>query len=513
MPRMRSSLALSLSLVTAMVVLQGRPLLAAEITPVPLRYSLTPGQTNAYSLDLEVQGEAGREAIGGTFTVSTRAVATNLVALTFRGQLRLKPLANRGPMMPFRPGSSMSLSSYIYGSQYEARELIIDEHGQIVRQAGDLALPIPLGQLMASLVQPLPAEATAGWETEKDVFVLDEPLLQGPGTAFLNPPGGFGYLGHYPGRLPQGVLAVRQKTKIKVKEVTPTAVTLQKTLSLDSPLLTGAEPRVSASGEGQMVLDREKGLPTLVELECKCVVATEESSRRSVVSLRWQLLEGAEREKALAPPLPTPSLETKFTPEEVAKLEERLNSTVLAERQAAARELSSGRLGAASAALLAQIASLASDPDDSVRRAALTMLANHGTRDHVPLLIKAINDPDASLRTTVVKGLGRLKDPHAIEPLVNLLATGQSDQNYYRPPRDNATSEALAHMGTAAEPAVLALLKEKNIDTRIQACNILKQIGTKKSLGPLKDQTLNPSKELGEAAAEACRSIQAREAN
>ena len=513
MPRMRTSLALSLSLVTAMAGLKGQPLLGAEITPIPLRYSLTPGQTNAYGLELEVQGEAGREAVGGTFTVSTRAVPTNLVALTFRGQLRHKALANRGPMMPFRPGSGMSLSSYIYGSLYEARELIIDEHGHIVRQAGDLPLPIPLGQLMASLVKPLPPEASAGWETEKDVFVLDEPLLQGPGTAFLNPPGGFSSFAYYPGRLPQGVLAVREKIKVKVKEVTPAAVTLEETLSLDSPLLTGSEPRVSASGAGQMVLDREKGLPKLVELECKCVVVTEELSRRSVVSLRWQLLEGAARERALAPPPPTPGTETKFTPEEVAKLEERLQSTTLAERQTAMRELSSGRLKTPSAELLAQMASLASDPDDTVRHAALTILANHGTKAHVPLLIKALNDPDATLRTSVVKGLGRLKDPRAIEPLVNLLAAGQSDPSYYRPLRDNPTTEALTLMGSPAEPAVLALLKEKNVDTRVQACTILKQIGTKKSLGPLKDQTLNSSKELSEAAAEACRSIQAREAN
>jgi hypothetical protein len=77
-----------------------------------------------------------------------------------------------------------------------------------------LALPIPLGQLMASLVQPLPAEATAGWEAEDDVFVLDEPLLQRPATAFLNPPGGFGYPSYYPGRPAQGVLTARQKTRI-----------------------------------------------------------------------------------------------------------------------------------------------------------------------------------------------------------------------------------------------------------------------------------------------------------
>jgi HEAT repeat protein len=92
------------------------------------------------------------------------------------------------------------------------------------------------------------------------------------------------------------------------------------------------------------------------------------------------------------------------------------------------------------------------------------------------------------------------------------LATGQGDQPYYRSGRESAAAEALAHIGPSAEPAVLALLKEKNIETRCQACNVLKQIGTKKSLGPLEGLTANPSKELSEAAAEACRSIQSREA-
>ena len=157
------------------------------------------------------------------------------------------------------------------------------------------------------------------------------------------------------------------------------------------------------------------------------------------------------------------------------------------------------------------MASLANDPDDTVRRAALTILASYGTKERVPLLIKGLNDPDAATRAAIAKGLGRLKDPRAIEPLVNLLAAGQSDQFHYRPARDSAASEALVVFGASAEPAVLAMLKEKNIETRYQACNVLKQIGTKKSLGPLKDLTLNPSKELSEAAAEACRSIQARD--
>ena len=516
-----------LSILAAAALLAASPLVAAEATPVLLRYTFAPGQTNAYTVQIEAQGESGREAIAGTFVVSSRAVGTNLIGLSLRGQLHPKSLGGMAPMMGYRPGSVMPLSSYAFGYTGQERELVIDDQGRIVRQAGDLALPIPLGQLAASLVQPVPAEATAGWENEQDVFVLDEPLLQGPAPAFLNSGGlpGYGYGGGFPGRSAQGVLAARQKTTIKVTEVTPATVTMQKTMSLDTRMLTGSEPRISATGEGRIEFDRALGMPKRVELECKTVVATENLSRRSIITVRWQLLEGAEREKAIAPP-PPPAPETPFTPEELAKLQEQLKSDELGTRQTAARTLSGNpsrfptahnlandRLGTPTPELIALMVSLVNDSDDTVRLAAVTVLANHGTKEHVPLLIKALKDPDAGVRASAARGLGRIKDPRAIEPLATLLAAGQGDQPYYRPNRESAAAEALVQIGPAAEPAVLALLKEKNIETRCQACNLLKQIGTRKSLGPLKDLTVNPSKELSEAAAEACRSIQSRETN
>ena len=127
------------------------------------------------------------------------------------------------------------------------------------------------------------------------------------------------------------------------------------------------------------------------------------------------------------------------------------------------------------------------------------------------LLLRALKEAnDASTRMTVAKGLGRLGDPRAVEPLAELIAAGQSDQtSFYR--RDTPVAEALIKIGPPAEGAVLALLKEKNTDTRIIACTILKQIGSKKSLSALKELTGNPVKELSEAAAEAARSIQGRE--
>jgi hypothetical protein len=477
---------------------------------VELGYALPSGATNVYNLLVEVQGENGREALTGNFIVSSRLLRSNLTALSVRGQLRPKPMPGGPPMAPFyRPGGVMPLSGYMSGPPIEGRELVIDAHGHIVRAASELALPIPLGQLMASLFQEFPAQATSSWEDEHEVFVLDEPLLQGPGTGFFNQSGSPVYVGYYPGRPPIGALAVLQRTRLEVTAATGETVTLRKSLTLESRMPTGAEPRVSATGSGQIIVERMTGWPRQVELDCKTVVVTESLSRRSMLKLKWQLLEGAEREAALVPPRPPE--ENKLKPEDIAKLGEQLTSDDQFTRQNAARTLESRGSKSATPELLASMSKLATDRDDVVRHAALTILAAQGTKEDVPLLLKALKEPiEPDLRITIAKGLGRLQDPRAAEPLADLLATGQTEPFFSSGVRENQVTDALIQLGPAAEPAVLALLKEKNIETRCQACAALKRIGTRKSLAPLKELTTYPSKNLSEAAADACRSIQAR---
>jgi HEAT repeat protein len=190
---------------------------------------------------------------------------------------------------------------------------------------------------------------------------------------------------------------------------------------------------------------------------------------------------------------------------------EQLKSDELMTRQNAARTLGSGRLAKAGPEVVAAMAAFADDPDESVRRAALTVLANFGARDQVPLMLKGLHDDMQGMGATMLRGLARVKDPRAAEPLAEFLASGQSDQQFYQPPGGGDAAQALVRIGPVAEAPVLAILKEKNISSRVQACLVLKQIGTKKSLPALKDLTLFPNKQLSEAAADACRSIQARE--
>ena len=483
---------------------------AAE-TPAPLqlRYALPPGQTNAYNLTITQQGESGRETMTGTLLVSTRKEGA-FVAISVKGQMRPKMTPGSPMMMGYRPGAPASLNTFLgfaYGPPTESREMVIDETGRVLRLRGDSALPIPLGSLLTSFLIQVPTEPTAGWEKDEYVYLLDEPLLAGPLVASSQ---SFGPMYYNPGRTAQATVTARQKTSGKLTGSTEQTVTLQADSTLETLLRTGNEPRISGSTQMKIVLDRAEGWPRLVEMESKCAALTENLSRSIVLSLKWQLLEGAEREAALAPPPPPRPQE--ISPVDTEKLMADLESDNQFTRQNAARELTmSGRTLKPTPELLALAVKLSGDRDDTVRHAGQTLLANYGTREQVPLLLRALKESnDSSMRMTLAKGLGRLEDPRAAEPLAELIATGQSDQTtYFR--HDTPVAEALIKIGPPAEGVVLALLKEKHTDTRIIACNVLKQIGTKKSLSALKELTGNPVKELSEAAAEAARSIQGRE--
>ena len=494
------------------------PLMVSGVEPgtvANLRYHFTPEVTNAFSLQIENQGESGRETIEGTYLVSARSIAGNLVALTFKGQLRQKPMSGPPPMMmmPYRgPGYPGSLSSYSMRPQMEGMELIVDDVGNTVRASGDVPLPVPLGQIMMSLIEQLPLTSTYSWNSEGEVSITDEPLLQGPASIFVNSAyGGFGY-GYNPGRPGLEILSAIQKISVRVTEVTNELVTLHKTMTLESHMRTGSDPRVSATAEEETVFDSKAGLPKSIELQCKTVVVTENVSRRSATTLRWKLLEGSEREAALNPPPPSPNPETELPAEDAPKLMEKLKSDDVYARQDAARRLTSARIAAPSQALLSRMTELVNDNDESVRNSALMFIANHGTQDHVMLLIKSLNTTtDQNLRSAIVRGLGRLKDKRAADPLAEVLATGPADQLQYSNSRNSDAADALMRIGPGAEPAVIGLLKERNYATRWQACVILKRIGTAKSLSMLKALALAPSKELSEAAADACRAIESRE--
>lgn len=60
----------------------------------------------------------------------------------------------------------------------------------------------------------------------------------------------------------------------------------------------------------------------------------------------------------------------------------------------------------------------AADADPLVRQAAMRGLAIHGRPEHVPLLLKGLNDAEVEVRLEAARGLQRIHDPAAVSPLL-----------------------------------------------------------------------------------------------
>lgn len=464
-----------------------------------LRYRFPLGQTNVYHVEVLQRGESGLETtVGNVFLVPVET-GSNVVRISYRTSLEVKREAD-------------GFSSRGFGGMYPGRftmpgadrsEVQIDDRGRILRDAGDYPLPIPFGTLMGALIQLLPESPSATkWESTDDSAVIDAPYWLGPSSGISPPQFGPPFYMNYGQRGPAGVLAVSQRAVYRVTAATAETVTIHKQLTLHSLLKHGADPRTSSTVEGDLVFDRAGGLFRQMEVQGTTLASTETVSRSVRVSFKCQLLQGADLAAALAPPVPVPT--PKPTVEELPKLMTNLASEDVEVRRNAASRLSNTTLDSPSPELLNLMASLATDADMMVRQSVASFLKTYGTTNQVPSLIKLLKDTDWSSRQNAIKGLGRIKDERAIAPLIDEIARGGS-------PGQQDASAALTAIGAPAEPAVLQMLQEKNLETRREACRILQRMGSNRSLGPLQEIVGDPDQMLSQVAVEAIRAIKFRQ--
>jgi hypothetical protein len=361
--------------------------------------------------------------------------------------------------------------------------------------------------LISALAEPLPESPSASrWELSDESTVMDFPFWLGPSVQFCTPqPFGPPFYMNYGPRQSMATLAVSRHVVYRIATTTPETTTIHKQLALKSMLKTGSEPRVSASGEGDLVFDPEAGLFKSIEMQGSAVSSTETSSRYARIGFKCRLLQGTELVAAFATTATTaPPPLVKLTADELQKLTADLKSADLATRRNAAARLSNAELESPSPELLQFMASLCLDSDNTIRQSIAMFLKTYGTTNEVPALLKLLKNSDWQAHQDAIKALGRTRDERAIEPLVDDVARGSS------PAQQDAFS-ALVSIGSPAEQAVLQMLKERNMETRRQACRLLQQIGTNKSIEPLQDLVSDPDQSLSQTAVEALRAIKYRE--
>jgi len=105
-----------------------------------------------------------------------------------------------------------------------------------------------------------------------------------------------------------------------------------------------------------------------------------------------------------------------------------------------------------------------------IREAAVYALGELKDPRAVEPLIEALKDKDSGVRRSVAEALGKLKDPRAVEPLIGAL----KDEDWYG---RESVAEALGELGDprAVEPLIKAL-KDKDLTVRHYAAEALRKI-------------------------------------
>ena len=470
-----------------------------------LQYQFSTDRTNVFSVTISVQSETGTEETTGKVFVATQKVNTNFARISCRTDLRpqLRRQPRWGPVGGFAP----AMYGWM-GNNYFPNDCEIDLtlRGPESRDGGDRVLSAPLGKLIQSIFEPLPDKGDEK-ETTTTVAIMDEPMWLGPAENFQNSRM-IGAPYYYPGtssRNMPGLLYLTRKSMVKFNQNggdDGNLVRWHKRSEFESWLKVGGGPEFAATTESDFTFDRNAGLLTQIDTEGEVVSQTETSSRKAKVSFTMRRLTGDELAAALVPPAAAPP--RTLSGAELDKVVQGVQSDDLETRRTAVRQLNGVTVEHPSEELVNAVAAMALDDDMSTQMGAASFLADHATTNQMPVLLKLLRSSDGSAQQNAMKALGRLEDPAAIQPLVDVLAAnpnmGQMDLN-----------RALIRFGPAAEPAVLTLFTEKNTETRRQACAILQEIGTTNSLPTLQNAAGDPDQSLSQAAADAIRHIKLRQ--
>ncbi len=138
-----------------------------------------------------------------------------------------------------------------------------------------------------------------------------------------------------------------------------------------------------------------------------------------------------------------------------------------------------------------------SDPVLTVQELASSVLATIADARVLAPLVKALASPDWIVRMHAAKAIGRIQDPGAVAPLVPLL------QDKVKAVREE-TSTALAAIGEAALPSLLAALTHTEWLVRLHAVEALGKTRSPEAVNPLLSVLFNdPDRAVREDAVRA----------
>jgi hypothetical protein len=137
----------------------------------------------------------------------------------------------------------------------------------------------------------------------------------------------------------------------------------------------------------------------------------------------------------------------------------------------------------------------------NARSSAAHALVVWAIPDNMPALIKMLDDTVPSVRAEAMNALAALKDERGARAVAKMLTS--------LPDRGNA-AKALETMGPVAEKAVLPFLTNPDAQVKVEACHILKAIGTQDSVAALQTAAQDKNRLVSQAAQDALTALAGR---
>ncbi|CAK9105615.1 Uncharacterized protein SCF082_LOCUS49223 [Durusdinium trenchii] len=427
-------------------------------------YQFTVGERITYEVIIEVDtGDAvdthtarptlhvaGVQDTTGTLKISDTQVAfrSRTKENTFRRRIRVP----RRPPFPTLRG-------------FSEREVTVAADGTFVTEKGDSQLPYALGDVMRLLMPSHPGTGDETWTESAQTSIR----ITSQWPPRISP---------FRSNEVERLSATEEETWT-VESATEKQVTLKRGYHLETSDQIEGEPRLAMQATGTLQLDPQTGWLIERQDDVKFTVRSENLTVKYPLEIRVRRLTEEERQELLAKKDAAAAARVApLTDEERTQALVALESDNKTTVQQTLMKLYHKSPEEPDGELAAAIANWMQDDQDFVRMNAAKALVNWGTIEEVPLLIESLEDSFFAVPLAAQEALGRLGDERAVPPLVARVRELRS--------RAGAV-QALKSIGAPAEQGVQQLLDDDEWTVRFEACKLLAEIGTEKSLPLLED--------------------------
>lgn len=454
----------------------------------PASYEFKPGRSATYDIEVEFHERDRIVSWKGSGTYSVESVEGETAQFRYQGDFvgKTRP-RNEGDNGAF-PLRGISHHSSRIGFH-------VTTLGEVSGLRSSPDFPLPLGPMPALPFVTLPEATAERWATKRVtelglVSTLVEPDEGRPGMQPHIPSG--------PSRT--GGLSFEERlhlTETITCAAKPDAADFERIGSLISAEEVNGKPMIEFNSTGTVTFSEDRFLPARVEWTGSLILRVGDGEVSSPVSVSARRLSDDElAERAAAAERARLAAADRLR-EDLGQLVEDLESGDSNKARAAAMRLDTDLVAGGDAEVAAALHESYKAADDHWKGRFGRALVRWATAEQTDLLIALVDDDDVFTRRAAIE---RLADLHVEKSIPAIAARLRANID-----RTSAAA-ALTKFGSAAEPSVLELLDHRDVFVRHRVIELLKTIGTGKSLGPLKKaaQDKNPLvQRSAEAAIEA----------